>query len=98
MLVQFARVGDGSTTGGSVLTGCEKQTAFGQNISTIGDQVSCPKCGNVGIIVESRSSVSIFGKAVAVDGSLVACGCPLGTHKIVTIPISYAPSISFKSF
>lgn len=92
MLVQFARVGDNTTTGGTVLTGCDKQTAFGKQISTIGDQASCPKCGHTGIIVEGSSMVSIFGKAVAIDGSLIACGCPLGTNKIVTIPIPYAPT------
>lgn len=92
MLVQFARVGDGTTTGGTVLTGSDKQTAFGKQISTIGDQASCPKCGHIGIIVEGSSMVSVFGKAVAIDGSLIACGCPLGTNKIVTIPIPYAPT------
>ncbi|WP_433977662.1 phospholipase effector Tle1 domain-containing protein [Erwinia sp. E_sp_B01_9] len=55
----------------------------------IGDKTTpCPKCGEVGIIVDGDHRHS-NSAAVAVDGSAIRCGCPQGTNFLIapgTIP------------
>ncbi|MGE9553620.1 phospholipase effector Tle1 domain-containing protein [Erwinia amylovora] len=55
----------------------------------IGDKTTpCPKCGEVGVIVDGDHRCS-NSAAVAVDGSAIRCGCPQGTNFLIapgTIP------------
>ena len=92
MIGQFVRVGDSSTTGGLVLSGSSSQLMDGKLIARVGDEVSCPLCGNVGLIAEGNESILIDGKAAAVDGSLVVCDCPLGSHRVLATVIHSAPT------
>jgi len=76
-------VGDTTTTGGTILTGEDCVKSEGMPAALIGDSVFCPKCGQNGIIIEGCTTFNVQGKPVAYNCSLIACGCPTGTHRIV---------------
>ncbi|WP_249215998.1 PAAR domain-containing protein, partial [Citrobacter sp. JGM124] len=57
---------------------------FGLGIVRKGDHTTtCPKCGKRGLITTGEEKALYGGKAAAVDRSLVKCGCPEGTNKII---------------
>src|SRR5574343_970848 len=76
-------VGDGTTHGGSVISGSPNHTIMGKAIARLGDNVSCPqKYPNkaphgVNPIVEGDGSYLVDGIPVALDGHKSACGCAL---------------------
>lgn len=49
----------------------------------MGDKATCPKCGKVGTIIEGLPSFIIHGKPAALDGYIIACGCPAKSNRII---------------
>lgn len=80
---KIALIGDKTTTGGEIVSGEQNVTCKGSSTALIGDQVFCPKCESIGIIIEGTSTYTIKGKPVAFDGCLISCQCPIGTHRII---------------
>lgn len=59
-------------------------TFNGQKVLRRGDvTTACPMCGQEGVIVEGSELFLSFGQPVAEDGSLVKCGCPTGSNRVV---------------
>lgn len=77
--------GDKTTTGASCISSLGQGTSnFGLGIVRKGDHTTtCPKCGKRGLITTGEEKALYGGKAAAVDRSLVKCGCPEGTNKII---------------
>ncbi|WFQ78132.1 PAAR domain-containing protein (plasmid) [Xenorhabdus sp. SF857] len=69
--------GDTTNTGGKVLTGSDL-TKHGEPVACVDDSVFCPACKSTGAIAEGSSLTVIQGKAVALEGHKVNCGCPSG--------------------
>ncbi|MBD2780847.1 PAAR domain-containing protein [Xenorhabdus szentirmaii] len=69
--------GDTTNTGGTVLTG-SRLTKQGEPVACVGDDVFCPACKGTGSIAEGSLLTVIQGKAVALEGHKVDCGCPSG--------------------
>ena len=76
-------VGDTSTTGGTVLTGSGDSGCLGRKIARLGDSVLCKACKVTGVIAEGAPDVKIMGIPVALEGHMVACSCPPGSHRLV---------------
>lgn len=76
--------GDRTTTGAICCTTLPNCTEFGRGVIRVGDKTTpCPKCGKAGVIASGEPRVSWMGQAAAVDGSIVICGCPAGTHRVI---------------
>ncbi|EGN5359721.1 pyocin [Salmonella enterica] len=76
--------GDKTTTGATVLTSLPNCTEFGRGVIRVGDKTTvCPKCGKSGHVLNGEPHVIFHGVASAVDGSLVSCGCPPGSNRII---------------
>lgn len=77
--------GDTTTTGGVVLEGvpggCYSYCDI--PIALKGHKVSCPACGQIGVIAEGIEFLRYEGVGTALDGYQVACGCPFGTHRLI---------------
>ncbi|NYA45168.1 DUF2235 domain-containing protein [Serratia fonticola] len=87
--------GDTTTTGGRVLEGApENYTYEGIPIALKGHKVSCPACGQTGVIAEGTAGLSFYGIPTALDGHRVACGCPPGSHRLIasSAPRAVIPS------
>lgn len=78
-----ARQGDPTTTGGVVISGSDTSFIEGQRVARVTDTVWCPMCQTVGFIIEGHDTWLDTRQPTAVDGSLVQCGCPTGTHRLV---------------
>lgn len=75
---------DKTTTGATCIGSLPNSTEYGRQIVRVGDKTTpCPKCGKVGVIVDGEPRVTWYGRASAVDCSLVLCGCPPGTNRIM---------------
>ncbi|WP_338563723.1 DUF2235 domain-containing protein [Erwinia sp. E_sp_B04_7] len=81
--------GDRTSTGAQCIAARPGMSVMGLLKLYIGDKTTpCPKCGEVGIIVDGDHRHS-NSAAVAVDGSAIRCGCPQGTNFLIapgTIP------------
>jgi uncharacterized Zn-binding protein involved in type VI secretion len=76
--------GDRTTTGAFCYSGYFQVSNAGLGALRIGDRTSpCPKCGEIGEIIEGHPWVIWDGKAVAVDGALIYCGCPKGANRLI---------------
>lgn len=74
---------DKTTTGARCIASID-DSEFDRRIVRVGDMTTpCPKCGEPGRIINGESRVEFFGKAVAMDGSEVRCGCPPGTNRVI---------------
>lgn len=74
---------DKTTTGARCIASIN-DSEFDRRIVRVGDMTTpCPKCGEPGRIINGESRVEFFGKAVAMDGSEVSCGCPRGTNRVI---------------
>lgn len=82
---RVALVGNMTTTGGKIITGENTFTSEGLATALVGDKVSCPKCKQIGTIIEGCQTFIMHGKPVAYNGCLVACGCPMGTNRIIAM-------------
>jgi len=81
--------GDRTSTGAHCIAARPGMSVMGLLKLYIGDKTTpCPKCGEVGIIVDGDHRHS-NSAAVAVDGAAILCRCPEGTHFLIapgTIP------------
>ncbi|MFJ4440884.1 polymorphic toxin type 44 domain-containing protein [Pseudomonas sp. NPDC089422] len=76
--------GDKTTTGAICLATGAGYTSEGRMVLRCGDPTTaCPMCGKEGTVVEGNEGFISDGKPVAVDGSLVACGCPSGSNRVM---------------
>jgi uncharacterized Zn-binding protein involved in type VI secretion len=85
--------GDRTTTGAICQATGAGYTSEGRMVLRCGDPTTaCPMCGEEGIIVEGNAGFISDGTPVAVDGSLVACGCPSGSNRVVASVTDAFPS------
>lgn len=75
--------GDSTTTGGRVLDGSPSVKIGSRAVARQGDPVFCPACKQTGHITESDPQCLVQGRPMARHDSLVACGCPPGSHRLV---------------
>lgn len=71
------RQGDATTHGGTVITASSNLNIYGKTGACMGDMVTCPKCRGTFPIIEGTSSANTFGKSLALDGMMTACGAKL---------------------
>ncbi|CAB4047656.1 PAAR domain-containing protein [Paraburkholderia phenoliruptrix] len=75
----YLKVGDKSSTGGTIIEGIQSCTHHGTPLTFLGAQVVCSACGSTGRIVPKgpRWPDNMMGKEAALDGDLCACNCYL---------------------
>ncbi|MFJ3261739.1 PAAR domain-containing protein [Pseudomonas sp. NPDC086581] len=74
------RIGDKTTSGGTVLSGSVKMIFAGIGVARVGDPVSCPIPGHgPTVVAEGHPSYEDNGALVAFHGHRCACGCALLT-------------------
>jgi uncharacterized Zn-binding protein involved in type VI secretion len=84
--------GDETTTGAICIAGQARGRVHGSNWLLKGDKTtSCPHCGIAGTIVDGEQRWKQDNIPTAVDGSLVECGCPLGSNRVVA-PLGRGPA------
>ena len=84
--------GDKTTSGAICLTSLPNASQNNRGILRIDDvTTACPKCGKVGRIISGDSRSTYNGRATAVDGSLVLCGCPSGSNRLIA-PLGWLES------
>ncbi|KFE52070.1 PAAR domain-containing protein [Pseudomonas syringae] len=72
------RIGDKTTSGGSVLSGSEVMKFFGIGVARVGDPVICPiPIHGPTVIAEGHPKFKDHGVPVAFNGHRCACGCAL---------------------
>ncbi|MBD9461245.1 PAAR domain-containing protein [Pseudomonas sp. PDM05] len=72
------RIGDKTTSGGTVLSGSTTMIFRGIGAARQGDLVSCPVPGHgQTVIAEGHPAFRDHGLPVAFDGHRCACGCAL---------------------
>ncbi|WP_013591187.1 PAAR domain-containing protein [Paraburkholderia phenoliruptrix] len=73
----YLKVGDKSSTGGTIIEGIPSCTHHGTPLTFLGAQVVCSACGSTGRIVPKgpRWPDNMMGKEAALDGDLCACNC-----------------------
>jgi uncharacterized Zn-binding protein involved in type VI secretion len=76
--------GDRTTTGAICCSTLPNCTEHGRGVIRVGDKTTaCPKCGKQGVVADGEPRVSWMGQSSAVDGSVVICGCPHGTNRVI---------------
>ncbi|HDR2752410.1 TPA: S-type pyocin domain-containing protein [Enterobacter asburiae] len=76
--------GDRTTTGAICCTTLPNCTEHGRGVIRVGDKTTaCPKCGQQGVVADGEPRVSWMGQTSAVDGSVVICGCPHGSNRVI---------------
>ena len=76
--------GDKTTTGATCIASCPEATVYGLGVIRSGDSTTpCPRCGKIGTVIEGDPRLSWHGRATAVDGCRVLCGCPPGSNRII---------------
>jgi uncharacterized Zn-binding protein involved in type VI secretion len=81
------RIGDSTTSGGTVKTGSEEMIFDGLGAARVGDTVFCPLPGHgETTIAEGNSGYTDDGVPVAFHGDPCKCGCTL----ITSLPESTA--------
>lgn len=76
--------GDKTTTGATCIATIETVTCFNKKALRVGDPTTnCPKCGQPGTVISGQQGFLNHGKLQAVHDSLVQCGCPAGTNKVI---------------
>ncbi|MCO6524862.1 MAG: DUF4225 domain-containing protein, partial [Candidatus Schmidhempelia sp.] len=103
MTKAVAVLGNTTTTGGRIIQASAVSFDGQKGIAIVGDLVSCPKCEEgKGVIVTGADNFILDGKKAAYDGCVVACGCPIGSNRIIAFSDIYidAPNccISRKPF
>ncbi|WP_353936157.1 PAAR domain-containing protein [uncultured Herbaspirillum sp.] len=73
----YLKLGDKSTSGGTVVEGIEGCYHHGTQLTFLGAQVYCPACKTTGRIVPKgpRWPDNLMGKHAALDGDLCVCRC-----------------------
>lgn len=77
------REGDSTTTAGLVLQTSGTQTWEERRLARMGDPVWCAACEQVGYIAQGNPTYIDQVLAVATDGQIVQCDCPLGDHRLI---------------
>ncbi|WOO51308.1 MULTISPECIES: DUF4225 domain-containing protein [Enterobacterales] len=82
--------GDKTTTGATCIATIQNVSCHQKMALRVGDPTTiCPKCGQAGKIATGENRINNHGKVQAVEGSIVQCGCPLGSNVVITdIPYS----------
>jgi uncharacterized Zn-binding protein involved in type VI secretion len=81
---RIAREGDKTTTGCTILPAGHLWHIVNKPIAAVNDPVStCPNCGKPGIITDGAGCVFYDNQPAAVDGSMVSCGCPPGSNRVI---------------
>lgn len=76
--------GDRTTTGAICCSTLPNCTEHGRGVIRVGDRTTaCPKCGKQGFVADGEPRVNWMGQTSAVDGSVVICGCPHGTNRVI---------------
>lgn len=76
--------GDRTTTGAICCSSLPNCTEHGRGVIRVGDKTTaCPNCGKQGVVADGEPRVNWTGQASAVDGSVVICGCPHGTNRVI---------------
>nr|WP_304184521.1 S-type pyocin domain-containing protein [Hafnia alvei] len=76
--------GDKTTTGAMCITSLPNASENNRGVLRIDDvTTACPKCGKVGRIISGDARATYNGRATAVDGALVLCGCPNGSNRLI---------------
>jgi uncharacterized Zn-binding protein involved in type VI secretion len=73
----FIIVGDKTSHGGTVIAGTNFSLTGGQPLARRGDQVYCPRCKKMTVIIEGDQAIIVDGEAVALDGHKTSCGAVL---------------------
>ncbi len=78
--------GDKTTTGANCIATIETVTCFNKKALRVGDPTTkCPKCGQAGVVISGQPGFLNHGKLQAVHDSLVQCGCPSGSNRVIAI-------------
>ena len=73
-----ARIGDGSSHGGVIISCCNKTFSEGRLVARVGDMHSCPIPGHgVTPIVTGSPDTFTEGKPTARSGSITGCGASI---------------------
>ncbi|MEY0017671.1 PAAR domain-containing protein [Providencia rettgeri] len=89
--------GDKTTTGAICIATIETVTCFNKKALRVGDPTTqCPKCGQAGVVISGQQGFLNHGKLQAVHDSLVQCGCPAGSNRVIAV--SAPASIQSRSF
>ena len=81
---EMALNGDKTTTGATCIATIETVTCFNKKALRVGDPTTkCPECGQTGVVVSGLQAFLNHGKLQAVHDSIVECGCPDGTNKVI---------------
>lgn len=76
--------GDVTTTGAVCIATGAGYLDEGRMVLREGDGTTeCPLCGQEGRVAEGVDHFISDGRRVAMDGALVACGCPPGSNRVV---------------
>ncbi|MFG0904597.1 PAAR domain-containing protein [Photobacterium damselae] len=77
-----------TTTGGVVLEGVGDVWLYGSGVSYEGALASCPACkvGKGYIVSDHKLNVIVDYKRGALEGDIVACGCPYGSNRLIPNP------------
>ncbi|ECI9603244.1 PAAR domain-containing protein [Salmonella enterica] len=77
--------GDTTSTGAVCIAGKTDYSDSGRRVLKVGDKTTpCPACGKPGVI--SSSATDFFGAGgnpIALDGTVIICGCPTGVNRLV---------------
>ncbi|WP_312949122.1 PAAR domain-containing protein [Superficieibacter sp.] len=76
-----------TSTGGNVLQGTDILINDGYPVALIGMQASCPVCkkGIGDIVAKGPHQQFVNGTAIALEGDIVACGCPEGSNVVLPL-------------
>lgn len=76
-----------TSTGGKVLQGLEHVKNDRNPVALVGMQASCPKCkkGIGKIVAKGLHQQFIDGTEIALEGDIVACGCPEGRNMVLPL-------------
>ena len=72
----IARLGDGISHGGTIISSASKTTANSQLVARVGDQVNCAIHG-LQTITQGSSNLTVEGAKVAYVGALCSCGATI---------------------
>ncbi|HFS8238400.1 PAAR domain-containing protein [Proteus mirabilis] len=76
--------GDRTTTGATCIATIHNVNCHQKVALRVGDTTTiCPKCKQIGKVITGESRINNHGKAQAINGSIVQCGCPLGSNIVI---------------
>lgn len=80
-------LGDSTTAGGQVITGCDTYRIEGKPVARIGDRATCPLHGGDFPIITGHPTIRMGGKSVVRHGDKLACGCAVlaGEQTLVSV-------------